>query len=101
MAPGGIVASHACSRACFAVHRAAALMVSNAWMKSLAWVEIVGVNDAWLPAPIDCWALGALVFELLHAKQAFSAETIERLVSRIRNASPEPARRSQTQSRTA
>jgi len=44
-------------------------------------------KEGYLPAPIDCWALGALVFELLHAKQAFSAETIERLVSRIRNAS--------------
>ena len=44
-------------------------------------------KEGYLPAPIDCWALGALVFELLHAKQAFSAETIELLVSRVRNAS--------------
>ena len=49
-----------------------------------------GGKDGYLPAPVDCWALGALVFELLHAKPAFIAETMPELVRRVRNANHAP-----------
>ena len=54
--------------------------------------ELNKTSPSYLGPPVDCWALGALVFELLEGRAAFSGTSAHQLVQRIRNVSHEPYR---------
>jgi tRNA A-37 threonylcarbamoyl transferase component Bud32 len=44
----------------------------------------------YLGAAVDCWALGALIYEMIHCKPAFTGNSLADLVARIRHATHEP-----------
>lgn len=49
----------------------------------------VNGRESYAGFPVDIWALGALIFELMHAKAAFRGNTMEQLTIRILRASHE------------
>ena len=46
-------------------------------------------GDGYLGMPVDTWALGALLYEMLHGKPAFRGSTMEQLKLRIMRVSHE------------
>lgn len=51
--------------------------------------EING-RESYVGAPVDLWALGALLYEVLHARPAFTGGTLEQLGMRVLKASHQP-----------
>jgi len=47
-------------------------------------------NKPYIGPPVDVWALGALLYELIHNKTAFRGETMAQLHTRIRKAAHTP-----------
>eukprot|EP00966_Prymnesium_polylepis_P156127 3607344-Prymnesium_polylepis.1 len=47
-------------------------------------------TPSYLGPPVDCWALGALLFEMLVGKPAFNGGGLAQIAQRIRTASYEP-----------
>ena len=47
-------------------------------------------NKPYLGPPVDCWALGTLMYELIHNKIAFRGESMGQLHNRIRKAAHAP-----------
>ena len=54
--------------------------------------EISSTGDGYRGPPVDMWALGALVYELLHAQPAFRASTLPQLSMRIQRGAHQPPR---------
>ncbi|EOD06943.1 hypothetical protein EMIHUDRAFT_68578, partial [Emiliania huxleyi CCMP1516] len=52
--------------------------------------EISSTGDGYRGPPVDMWALGALVYELLHAQPAFRASTLPQLSMRIQRGAHQP-----------
>jgi len=50
----------------------------------------VNGREAYDAPPVDVWALGCLIFELIHAKPCYRGATLEQLAIRILRASHEP-----------
>lgn len=49
-------------------------------------------SPSYLGPPVDCWALGALIFEMLEGRPAFNGGSLQQVSQRIRTAAHEQFR---------